>query len=456
MSFYVEDSQHCAKQGGDLLSLATLLKELLSERGMQAEDLASPMVPGAYVRAVEKGEAIPQAQVLVAWAKALGVQLSVFGTSYRVLCPPDRELLLFAIALADAGQVSEAEPFLAGFNVCDLGAIELGYSLAAEAAIARERGREQVASSLLTQALDAARRSQDAYLFVSVYAGLTRLNWKQHDLGAAEIHLRQGLTHSRSLEFPESLIWQRHFVQGLASLLGRQGRYDEAICAYSQLKDLAKQSGDITAQAMAFWGLATSYTYVERFVEALQAYERALILFDSLDAHKNCASLLNNRGILYAKMGYDRLAEKDLRTSLKLKNDLGLTIEKLYTLNELAALCERRNQLEDAQEYVEQALAIASVTEDFIEVSATYCLAAKVAWRNDALQSAADYLVLTEELLRKKGLLRHSAVLAHYLEVLTYFSASADFTRLSEALQRTIAITKEILTEEREKAQLAV
>jgi tetratricopeptide (TPR) repeat protein len=131
---------------------------------------------------------------------------------------------------------------------------------------------------------------------------------------------------------------------GRADALRQAGKSDAAI---EVLEQLAETHGDLPAVHSSLGDLLRS---LERFDEAVAAYDRAIALYDDPEAAQ--WFLYYARGIAYERQDLWPAAEADFRQALKLQPD------QPQVLNYLGySLVEKQENLEEALEMIERAVA---------------------------------------------------------------------------------------------------
>lgn len=131
-----------------------------------------------------------------------------------------------------------------------------------------------------------------------------------------------------------------------------QGKYGPAREAYQQALDLYRKAGDLKHQAYC-WNNLGSVAFVEgRYLESMQAYDRA----DALNAGREAGEMtLLNRGALYQRLGRDRAA-LEIYQELKRRENSFTPSEQAQLLTNLGALIRRLGDPVKARSTYEEAL----------------------------------------------------------------------------------------------------
>ena len=149
------------------------------------------------------------------------------------------------------------------------------------------------------------------------------------------------------------------------ALLYEEGDFDASIDAYRQALDLLDElegDGEKRVAAQAFIGLGVSLKRLERFDEALEADDAALILLNDVhpENHPDTLACLSNRAEVLNNLGRVEEAEAQLFDLLERRRAVfGPTHERVgLTLNNLADSLRARAQYAQAAELFDEAISI--------------------------------------------------------------------------------------------------
>ena len=168
-------------------------------------------------------------------------------------------------------------------------------------------------------------------LWLEAYKASVEINDRESE---GESCNQLGLIYSRLCNFPKSL---EYFNKGLnireelmdengaASSLNRIGmvlrqmkKYDESLEYYFRSLEIRKKNELLTAIPWTFLGIASTCEEMEKYPEALKYYEQGLTGGD-----KRCSlQCMLGSGRVYSRMGNENHAEKRLKQSLKMGEEL--------------------------------------------------------------------------------------------------------------------------------------
>lgn len=187
----------------------------------------------------------------------------------------------------------------------------------------------------------------------------TRLDDADSTLALAEQHAEALDDSVSSQELRAQLAHQR------GALLYEQGEFEASIEAYAYSLGMLEDSEADSAKriaSQALIGLGVSLKRLERFEEALQAYDRALVLLGEVrpEDHPDTLACLSNRAEILNDLGRSDEAEAQLFELLDRRRDVfGPTHERVgITLNNLADLLSDRAAYDEAAEMFAEAIAI--------------------------------------------------------------------------------------------------
>lgn len=148
----------------------------------------------------------------------------------------------------------------------------------------------------------------------------------------------------------------------LGSLYRGQTRYEASIQAFQQALDGMEERGlaGATPYLTALLNRAGTYRLAGRGEEAVEDFRSVLALLDGQtgDGAYIRASALNNLGLTYEGLGRMDAAEDCALRALELIGRLpGMEAETASSQNNLAAMCLRRDRLEEAERWIGQAMA---------------------------------------------------------------------------------------------------
>ncbi len=143
---------------------------------------------------------------------------------------------------------------------------------------------------------------------------------------------------------------------GLAEMLHWQAKYEEAICAYEQMRAAAEEAGDVAGQARARLGLSNVQDGRGRYREALASAEQARELARPLGASTDLADALHRRGWALMRLGDLETALVQAQEALAVSQELGYQAGMANSLNTLAGAYYNLGRHEQARRCYEEAL----------------------------------------------------------------------------------------------------
>lgn len=118
----------------------------------------------------------------------------------------------------------------------------------------------------------------------------------------------------------------RTLTQGmLGSTLARMGDMPGGIAEWNAALEGALVMGDRYGEAQTLWGRGRTYAGQKEWTTALPDVQRAVDLFEEMEARPAVARSLRDRARILRELGRNREAETDERRSAELSRELGLT-----------------------------------------------------------------------------------------------------------------------------------
>lgn len=144
----------------------------------------------------------------------------------------------------------------------------------------------------------------------------------------------------------------------------QKGLYSEALDSYLEARELAIRSNDIDGEILINNNLGVIYDNMNNSKMALQYYSDALEKARIHDLIDSEATLLNNLSYIYLTSGDTNMAIGLLKQSLAIDLSEIYPCFESYPLEGMGAIYVGLNKLDSAQNYLEQALEIATICED--------------------------------------------------------------------------------------------
>lgn len=191
----------------------------------------------------------------------------------------------------------------------------------ARSGLALERGDTD---SALVQASECAQRAEDLGAYACVVAANVMFgaaSLAREDAPGARAPLERGnelsqLTNMGAL---------RTLTQGmLGSTLARLGDMPGGVAGWNAALAGAQEMGDRYGEAQTLWGRGRTYAHQRDWTTALPDVNRAVELFEAMEARPSLARSLRDRARILRALGRGEQAEADDERSLQLAHELGL------------------------------------------------------------------------------------------------------------------------------------
>lgn len=121
---------------------------------------------------------------------------------------------------------------------------------------------------------------------------------------------------------------------------------------------LAEKENDFAGMAMGYNSLGTLYRNIDRYRQAIRAYQKSIKYLSLAKDRFRPAQVYNNLGLVYMDRAKWRLSQKYFEQSLAIKRQAGDTIGQAKTLNNLARVYQNRKQYNQAIQSAEQAFTL--------------------------------------------------------------------------------------------------
>ncbi len=151
---------------------------------------------------------------------------------------------------------------------------------------------------------------------------------------------------------------ESHVLSNIGIIYRMTGDQDNALQYYERAMKLREECGDERGIANSLNNIGVVCFQKGDYTAALSYFEKSLEIRERLDNERSVASSLNNIGEVYVKLGIDETALTYFNESLKKNNGRDKEAEIICCIN-LGGLYARRGALQDAVEYLQQALTTA-------------------------------------------------------------------------------------------------
>ncbi len=211
----------------------------------------------------------------------------------------------------------------------------------------------QFAEELLrrAKAADSTRRIINAYL--SIGNSLA----SKGDLSQALASLFEGMKMAEKLESKKTL---GIFYLGIAGVYASMGNNQNTIQYYKSAIKISKEENDSLNYAAALENLGDYYNLtLAKPDSALVLFEQSGPLFKALDYKIGLAYNLGNKGLAYAQLGQNTIAEENISGAITLLEDLGDYYPICVYLTYMADMYVQRDNWDAAFGYAERSLKLA-------------------------------------------------------------------------------------------------
>ncbi|MFH1675469.1 MAG: tetratricopeptide repeat protein, partial [bacterium] len=148
-------------------------------------------------------------------------------------------------------------------------------------------------------------------------------------------------------------------LKDIGTVNTKQTRWREASMNLSEALPLLREAGDRREEAFALNGLAVSLFCGGDQDAALQRWEEANRIFESIGYPSGQSNILHNLGVTYANLGQIDRAIDCLRSALKLRRSIGMRHAQVSTLTRLGFVYFMIGAFDRAAENLRSALTIA-------------------------------------------------------------------------------------------------
>lgn len=343
------------------LTLGQRLRQARQERGLTQEALAKPDLTKGFISLLEHDRAKPSVQTLERLAQRLGKPISYFlGDSEA----PVAQRILDVLGSRGRAELARRryEAALGVFTeMRQVAMVQRNSRMethailgVGEALVGLRRLKD--ARTHLQDALDRGRADGDTLVECRALHGLATVEHRHGRFTRAVALYRAALNVAGTLGGTEGLLHGEIWLY-LGTVLGRMGRMEEALEAYTQARQIFEEVSHPERVGEALLGLGNILSSSGEHDAALLQYERARVLFEQYEDLQMTAYVRNNLGMLLMQLGRAQDALEHFSVSLAIKQRLRDAVGESRTLTELARcyfICGERNV---AKEFAEQAVA---------------------------------------------------------------------------------------------------
>ena len=353
------------------------VKQARQEAGLSLAQVGKGRVTAPAIYLIETGRTRPSLPTLEHIAHRTGKPVEFF------LADPARTTDETQAALADLeGMVSDGryhEAIALGRSLLDLGssAHRLGRIRYFVAIAHLQLAQPDQAVGLLGEARAHFEATNDGVMLaecLGAEASLAYLTQRTDAIALAE----KALAVCRSLK-PVPTPTEARLLGIVASAHVANREWDKAIELYEAAIAAAGSFFDLRGMAKTYSGLAAAYQELGQIDIAARYATRSVALLDVLRDKASLARSENNLGLILLARGELSAAREHLDRSIELSEDSDVEVGRSHLLLNLCDLCLQAGNLEQAQEFAQQALALAGRLREGANVAEAHMWLGRIA-----------------------------------------------------------------------------
>lgn len=198
------------------------------------------------------------------------------------------------------------------------------------------------------RALEVAKSKGDTMTIIDANNNLGIDFLYQDELKMALKYFQQ--VRDLSLSFGDTLRWA-HALNNMGLIHGYEGRLDKELELYVRSGDLFKLIDEKEGYGNVLLNMGTVHTAERRFTKAQELYLEALSIFREISYTSAIAQTHMNLAENYLGAGDLKLAEQEALITLKIVVDNNFDQDRIYSLELLAEISQRRGDLKQALDY---------------------------------------------------------------------------------------------------------
>ena len=191
--------------------------------------------------------------------------------------------------------------------------------------------------------------------------------------------------------------------EGLGQALRQQSRFDDAIAAFTEMRDLALQSGDSVAARRAFQHIFFIHTFRGAYRVALEMAKQAEKTARANKAAAELALALSTQGWAYLHLGDSQPALTMGKQALAISTKINAKREMAYSQTLMGAIGLVLRKLDQAQAATEKALALFREIDDRLGEGIICHNLGRIAFIKHDYAKAVTYLKQSTQLARDIG-----------------------------------------------------
>jgi signal transduction histidine kinase len=220
----------------------------------------------------------------------------------------------------------------------------------------RYKGHFPEAKKYSLQNIWAASQINELSYLSDSYTNLAIYYMEQSQLDSSSLYYKIALDYAQTIPDPVRV---KRILGNYANVLLKQGNLklarEYAIIGLT----IDSISMDKSGLAIGFKLLGNIYLYEAHYDESLEAYQKAITLFEYLKDTSNLISTRNNQAIVYDYIKNYKLAEQLHLSNLSLVEKSGVDVDKISVLVNLGNVYEKQNRKTEQKKMLDEALFLA-------------------------------------------------------------------------------------------------
>ena len=222
----------------------------------------------------------------------------------------------------------------------------------------------------------------------------------------------------------------------------RQGKFREALETFEKVLLICREIGDKAGVATTLNNLGEVYRSQGQYAKAIEYYQQALAIIKQIGDTAGVATTLNNLGAVYRSLGQYAKAIEYYQQALAIIKQIGDTAGVATTLNNLGAVYNSQGQYAKAIDYYQQALAIIKQIGDTAGVATTLNNLGLVYDNQGQYAKAIDYYQQALAIIKQIGDTAVEATIFNNLGAV--YHSQGQYAKAIEYYQQALVIRKQI------------
>ncbi len=413
----------------ELEVLGERLRRARVDKKLSQRDLSSGLFTSAYLSSLELGKTRPTLRSLRSLAERLDKSTEYFLRQTSAMADDlDEEqvrILEVRLALLTAQTALERRADVRTDKILNQVALHLARLNNPERARYHYlRGRfhnncneVQAALEELEHARGYLVEGQDPELEILVGYETGNNYYLQSRLMSALNYYTAGLEQINSSEqsFILNLKWK--LLLAIANCYLLLNDWEQAIEFFRQALDQAGSVMDLNSQAELYYGLATSYGEKGDFQRSCLSLGRSLQIYDSIEDRLQLVRTRNALAQMQAQTGHFDKAEEQVQEALKIvQSNTSFSqdrCQEMHALVTMAIIRQKQELLDQAQNFINEALSLRTMCEEGPHLGRLYQVAAEIQADAGDKKQSDEYFSQALKILEVSGLATSLADIYH-------------------------------------------